>query len=123
MYLIKTIMAMAMLCLAAFAYAEVNINTATAQQLTELNNIGDVKASAIVDYRMRHGHFQSVDDLLKVEGIGPIIVEMNRDMLTVGTDGVHTLPGEEIAPVEGSVSTERYAPSTNRATTGEDSPP
>ena len=123
MYLIKTITATAMLCLAAFAYAEVNINTATAQQLTELNNIGDVKASAIVDYRMRHGHFRSVDDLLKVEGIGPIIVEINRDMLTVGTDGVQTLPGEEMAPVEGSVPTQRYVPSTNRATTNEDSPP
>lgn len=68
---------------AAFA-ASVNVNTATAEQLTELNDIGDTKARAIVEYRQAHGAFKSVDQLVDVKGIGLKTVEKNRDQMTVG---------------------------------------
>ena len=101
MYLLKTIMAMAVFCFTTFAHAEVNINTATMQQFMELDNVGSVKASAIIDYRDKHGHFESVDDLLKVSGIGLAILEANRDMLTVGTDRRdEVLPVEQAMPME-----------------------
>ena len=101
MYLLKTIMAMAAFCFTAFVHAEVNINTATMQQFLGLDNIGSVKAAAIIEYRDRHGHFKSVDDLLKVNGIGLAILEANRDMLTVGTDlGNEVLPAEQVMPAE-----------------------
>ena len=95
MSVIKTMMVMAIFCFASFANAEININTATVQQLTEMDNIGAVKAEAIVEYRDKHGLFQSVDDLLKVDGIGMATLEANRNMLTIGMDAIPTLPVEK----------------------------
>ena len=61
----------------------ININTATAKQFTELNGIGDVKASAIVEYRAKHGDFSSVDELLNVSGIGEKTLDNIRAYITV----------------------------------------
>lgn len=61
----------------------VNINTADAETLATLQGIGEKRADAIVDYRTRHGPFVSVDDLVKVKGIGVKTVEKNRDRMTV----------------------------------------
>ena len=64
--------------------APVNINTADAKTLaTNIKGIGDKKAEAIVQYRDKHGLFKSADDLIKVKGIGPNLVEKNRDVLLV----------------------------------------
>ncbi|CAH0532929.1 hypothetical protein VST7929_00778 [Vibrio stylophorae] len=66
----------------AFAI-QVNINTATAEELeTLLTGIGETKAKRIVEYRQANGDFQSVDDLVKVKGIGVATVNKNRDKLT-----------------------------------------
>ena len=67
----------------AAATGPVNINTASVEQLTELNGIGDAKAKAIVAYRDEHGAFQSVDQLANVKGIGLKTVEKNREMITL----------------------------------------
>lgn len=56
--------------LALSLYASVNINTATAEQLQNLQGIGEVKAERIVKYRQEHGNFQSVEELKEVKGIG-----------------------------------------------------
>lgn len=48
----------------------VNINTATKQQLDTLPGIGEVLSQRIIDYRNANGPFRSVDDLLKIKGIG-----------------------------------------------------
>jgi len=64
--------------------APVNINTADARTLaTNIKGIGDKKAEAIVQYRDKHGPFKSADDLTKVKGIGPQLIEKNRDVLLV----------------------------------------
>lgn len=67
----------------AGAATPVNINTASVEQLTELNGIGEVKAKAIVAYRTEHGPFKSVDQLANVKGIGLKTVEKNREMISV----------------------------------------
>jgi len=67
----------------AVAAGPVNINTASVEQLTELNGIGEAKAKAIVAYRDEHGAFKSVDQLANVKGIGLKTVEKNRDMITL----------------------------------------
>ena len=69
---------------ATAAFAKININTATAQQLTSLPGIGQAKAEAIVKYREENGPFKQVDDLTKVNGIGPKILEKLKEEITVG---------------------------------------
>jgi competence protein ComEA len=69
-----------------FAADVVDINTADAQTLAAaLDNVGMVKAEAIIAYRQQHGPFTSIDQLADVKGIGAKTVERNRDRLTVGT--------------------------------------
>lgn len=52
-------------------YVGLDINRATVEQLEALPGIGPVIASRIVEYREKHGRFKTVEDLLKVSGIGP----------------------------------------------------
>jgi len=57
----------------------VDINTATAEQIAEaLSGVSETKAKRIVSFRDQHGPFKSVDDLVKVKGIGEKTVEKNR---------------------------------------------
>lgn len=61
----------------------VNVNTASIEQLTQLNGIGEIKAKAIIDYRTANGNFETVDELLYVSGIGEKILEKIRGNITV----------------------------------------
>jgi len=72
-------------CLPLWAFATpVDINTADAQTISEeLDGVGLTKAEAIVEYREKHGPFQSVEDLSLVKGIGEKTVEMNRENIEV----------------------------------------
>lgn len=60
--------------------APINVNSADAEAISQaLKGVGPAKAKAIVEYRQANGPFNSVDDLLKVKGIGPAILKKNRD--------------------------------------------
>lgn len=59
--------------------SKVNINKAGMDELITLPYIGEVKARAIIEYRMNHGPFNSPEDLLNVKGIGPKTLERFRD--------------------------------------------
>lgn len=61
----------------------ININTATKSELTKLTGIGDAKAEAIIEYRNTNGYFKSIEDLLKVKGIGDAIFAKIKDNITV----------------------------------------
>jgi len=62
----------------------VSINSASAIELAQsLSGIGPVKAQAIVSYREQHGPFESLDQLVKVKGIGPRTLEKIRAQLNV----------------------------------------
>nr|WP_234968927.1 helix-hairpin-helix domain-containing protein [Thiomicrospira sp. ALE5] len=68
----------------ALAMSSVNINQASAEELAQaLSGVGMVKAQAIVEYREMHGPFESIQDLVKVSGIGLGIYEMNEAKLSV----------------------------------------
>ena len=48
----------------------INVNTADAAALVRLPGIGAKIAVRIVEYRTAHGGFKTVEDLVKVKGIG-----------------------------------------------------
>jgi competence protein ComEA len=62
----------------------VNINKADAETLAQnLDGVGYSRAEAIVKYREAYGPFIAVDDLVEVKGVGPSIVDNNRDRITL----------------------------------------
>jgi len=64
--------------------ALVNINTADQTELESLPEIGPHLAGEIIAYRETNGPFKTVDELLNVSGVGPVILETIRDLITVG---------------------------------------
>lgn len=64
--------------------AVININTASARQLETLKGIGPSKASAIIEYREKHGLFTKIEDIQKVSGIGPVTFANIKESITVG---------------------------------------
>ncbi|MEZ5491692.1 MAG: ComEA family DNA-binding protein [Gammaproteobacteria bacterium] len=66
---------------------QVDINSADAATLAEaLDGVGLVKAQAIIEYRQQFGKFQSLEQLLEVNGIGAATLEKNRHRLMVNTE-------------------------------------
>jgi competence protein ComEA len=62
--------------------ATVDINTATAMDLRNWLYFTQKQADAIVAYRKQHGDFQSIDDLKKVPGIDPKMIDADKAKLT-----------------------------------------
>lgn len=63
----------------------VDINTADAATIArELNGVGDSRARAIVEFREKNGRFASPEDVLKVSGIGPQVLKLNRENIQTG---------------------------------------
>lgn len=63
---------------------KIDINTATVLELSTLPGIGEVIAQRIVDYREVHGEFDSLADLMNVEGIGQKRLEQIIEYITLG---------------------------------------
>ena len=63
---------------------KVNINSASANTLAIFPGIGETLAERIVAYREEHGPYQSIEDLLNVEGIGENKLNLIRNYIIVG---------------------------------------
>lgn len=62
----------------------ININTASAAELDRLPGIGPVLSQSIIDYRQKHGAYDSIEEIKEVDGIGDKKFEAMKDMITVG---------------------------------------
>lgn len=62
---------------------KIDINRAEAWLLEALYGIGPAKAQAIVDYREQNGPFRNINELTKVEGIGPATYERIKHLIAV----------------------------------------
>ena len=82
--LLAALLALCLSPLTALASAQIDINNADAVMLEQLPGIGPVKANAIVSYREQHGPFRSVEELVRVPGIGERSLEQLREQITVG---------------------------------------
>ncbi len=61
----------------------VHLNSADASMLDTLPGIGPVMAQRIIDYRMEHGGFKTIDELKNVRGIGDVRFSRLRDRLAL----------------------------------------
>ncbi len=68
----------------SFLFASVDMNNASQKEFSSLKGVGDKKAADIVAFRKNNGCFKSIEDLVKVKGIGKKTLEKNRDNLTLG---------------------------------------
>lgn len=62
---------------------KVRINYATQEEIETLNGIGPKKAQAIIQFREENGFFQTIDDLLQVQGIGEKTLEKIKDQIQI----------------------------------------
>ena len=65
---------------------KIDINRAEPWLLEALPGIGEVLAQRIVDYRSENGPFRTVEDLLRVSGIGSATLEQIRDFAAVSAN-------------------------------------
>ncbi len=61
----------------------ISINSATAEELITLPGIGPKTAERIIRYREENGLFQSIDDLVRVKGIGEKKLDKIRDLIAL----------------------------------------
>jgi len=61
----------------------VNINTANIQELCNLPGIGEATAKKIIDYRNTKGRFNTKEDIMKVNGIGPSKFQSMKDLISI----------------------------------------
>jgi competence protein ComEA len=64
---------------------KIDVNRAEPWLLEALPGIGETRAQAIVDYRIENGQFKRIEDLLRVEGIGPGTFEKIENYITVSS--------------------------------------
>ena len=60
---------------------QISINTADLNTLLQIPKIGEKTAQAIIDYRNQYGLFKTLEDLMKVKGIGQAKFDFIKDKI------------------------------------------
>jgi competence ComEA-like helix-hairpin-helix protein len=63
--------------------SKININTAEAAELELIKGVGAILGKCIVEYREDNGPFKSLDDLVKVGGVGRKKLSAIRDQICI----------------------------------------
>jgi competence protein ComEA len=61
----------------------ISINIADESELAAIAEIGIQRAKRIIEYRTRHGEFESIEELTKVAGIDHKLIETIRNVVTL----------------------------------------
>ncbi|MBI4286627.1 MAG: ComEA family DNA-binding protein [Chloroflexi bacterium] len=62
---------------------KIDLNRADVWLLKALDGVGDALAERIVAYRQQNGPFRNINELTRVPGIGPAVLEKIKDRITV----------------------------------------
>lgn len=62
---------------------KMNLNSCTKEQIMTIPKIGEAKAKAIIEYRDKVGGFSSIEELLKVSGIGDTLYQEIKVYFTI----------------------------------------
>ncbi|WP_461811674.1 helix-hairpin-helix domain-containing protein [Faecalimonas sp.] len=62
---------------------KINLNTATEEELMSLPGIGQSKAKSIIQYREKKGRFQSVEEIMQIEGIKSGVFNKIKEQIVV----------------------------------------
>lgn len=62
---------------------KININNASLDELKNLTGIGEKKAKDIITYREKNGPFKTIEDIMKVNGIGDSNFAQIKESITV----------------------------------------
>jgi len=62
---------------------KININTASKEELITLPGIGETLAGRIIDYRNTYGPFKSIEEVIKIKGIGKGTLNKIKDKVVV----------------------------------------
>lgn len=62
---------------------KININTADINELIKITGVGQVIAQRIIDYRNENGSFKTIDDIIKVKGIGEKTFQKMKEQITI----------------------------------------
>lgn len=63
---------------------KIDINNATLEELMELEQIGEVRAQKIIDYREDNRGFFSIEEILCIDEIPQSVYHKIKDKITVG---------------------------------------
>lgn len=63
---------------------KVNLNTAELSQLMTLPGIGESRARDILAYRSQHGSFQTIEEIMNINGIKSAVFDKIKDKIVVG---------------------------------------
>jgi len=91
----KTLLVL-MACAAPMAaLATVNVNTAQQSEMQRVKGLDKVKAKSIIEYRARNGSIENFEELAKVPGCTPDVIEKAKPELAFNGDAFVPPPKPE----------------------------